>query len=336
MKSGIAVAGNIIVDRVKLIDAYPAQNNLCNIKSVGRSVGGLVCNVGMDLAALDKDLRVFALGCVGDDADGAYAAERMREAGIDVSGVKIKADAPTSFTDVMTVESTGARTFFHARGANALFGPEDINFERIDCGIFHLGYALLLDKFDAFDEKFGTVMAKTLFNARKRGFKTSIDAVSATEGEFRSVIAPSLKHCNYAVFNETESDMASGISPRDGSGKIIPESVEKICRDLFSKGVSEYVIIHCPEAGFLMDADYKFTAVPSLRLPPGFIKGAVGAGDAFCAGALYSVYKGFSAQRLLEVAAACAACNLSAADSVGGARSFGETIKLIERYKYDN
>src|SRR6202043_3167937 len=36
-------------------------------------------------------------------------------------------EGPTSNTDVMNVERTGRRTFFHQRGVNALLGPESID-----------------------------------------------------------------------------------------------------------------------------------------------------------------------------------------------------------------
>lgn len=331
-KKGIAVAGNIIADHIKRIDSYPAQSNLCNIKSVEKSVGGLVCNTGIDLAVLDKTLKVKAFGCIGDDADGQYAIGRMKACGMDISCVKTKKGVPTGFTDVMTAEETGARTFFHARGANALFGYEDIDLDSLDCAILHFGYALLLDRFDAPDDRYGTVMAGTLAEAQKRGIKTSIDVVSENGRRFQRVVTPSLKYCHYAVLNETESGMVSGIDPRDGEGKIIPENIEKICRDFFRKGVAEYVVIHCPEAGFMMDSAYKFTVVPSLKLPPNYIRGTVGAGDAFCAGALYALYKGFDCGRTLEIASCCAAANLSAADSVSGARGLAETMELEEKY----
>jgi sugar/nucleoside kinase (ribokinase family) len=333
MKKGITVAGNVITDVVKVIDVYPAEGNLCNIASMSRSVGGLVCNTGITLAALDKALRVKAVGRVGDDAEGAYVVDKMRAAGVDISRVLKTCGAATSFTDVMTDAKTGARTFFQARGANALFGPEDIDFDALDSDIFHLGYALLLDRFDAPDAKYGTVMARTLAEAQKRGIKTSIDVVSEHGDRFARLVTPALRHCDYAVLNEVESGMVSGIAPRDGQGKIIPENIEKICRDFLSKGVARCVSVHCPEAGFMMDAAGRFTAVPSLRLPQGYIKGTVGAGDAFCAGVLYSLYKGFDAERTLRVASCCAAMNLSAADSVGGAADFDTTMKLETKYQ---
>lgn len=69
---------------------------------------------------------------------------------------------------------------------------------------------------------------------------------------------------------------------------------------------------------------------PSLLLPDGFIKGTVGAGDAYVAGVLYSAYKEYSMERAMEIGAAAAACSLSEADSTSGMLSIEKIIKLYE------
>ena len=42
--SGIVIAGNILTDRVKVIDKYPDRHMLANIYSVTDAVGGCVPN----------------------------------------------------------------------------------------------------------------------------------------------------------------------------------------------------------------------------------------------------------------------------------------------------
>ena len=69
-----------------------------------------------------------------------------------------------------------------------------------------------------------------------------------------------------------------------------------------------------------------------MSMPDGYIVGTVGAGDSFCAGILYSIYKKLSMDEALKIAAASAAANLSAGDSVGGLRSIEETMKLYDAY----
>jgi hypothetical protein len=65
----------------------------------------------------------------------------------------------------MTEASDGHRTFFHHRGANALWTGAGLNFRKVNARIFHLGYLLLLDALDAPDAKFGT-KAAALLHAR--------------------------------------------------------------------------------------------------------------------------------------------------------------------------
>ena len=101
---------------------------------------------------------------------------------------------------------------------------------------------------------------------------------------------------------------------------------------LLSYGVGQRVIVHCPEAGFCLSRDGDFTVVPSLKLPAGYIKGTVGAGDSFCAGCLYGIYNGFTDAEILEFASGAAACNLAAEDSVSGMRDAGYIRELIGTY----
>ena len=67
--------------------------------------------------------------------------------------------------------------------------------------------------------------------------------------------------------------------------------------------------------------------------PPDFIKGSVGAGDAYAAACLYGLYHNYENKELLEFASAAAACNLSAEDSISGMKSKSEIEKMQKTYK---
>mgnify|MGYP000903216599 CR=1 FL=1 len=149
MKRGIAAGGNITVDYVKTIDSYPLQGNLSSISAVHKSVGGALPNVLLDLARMDGDLPLKAIGMVGEDEDGSRIIAALRRHGIDTGQIRKAPNAGTSFSDVMTVRDTGARTFFHYRGANQLLNREHFDFDKLDADILHIGYALLLDALDA-------------------------------------------------------------------------------------------------------------------------------------------------------------------------------------------
>ena len=317
---GITVAGTLVYDRIKLINSYPEKSMQSIISSVSHGVGGGVPNVSIDLAKIDRSLKVSSRGRVGNDPNGRYLIDELRQNGVDVSGVKISQTTGTSFTDVMTDEQTGDRTFFHYRGTNAEFCPEDVDIFALECSMLHVAYILMLEVFDKEDSEYGTVMARFLKDLQSAGIKTSIDVVSDNRGLFAEKIIPALRYTDNAIMNEIESCGVSGLSPRDENGRLNIDNVKKSMEIIMNNGVSERVIVHCPEAGFCLNKLGEFTIVPSIKLPKGYIKGAVGAGDAFCAGCLYGIYKGYDDKTILEFASGAACCNLANVDSVSGMR----------------
>ncbi|MBQ7726218.1 MAG: carbohydrate kinase family protein [Clostridia bacterium] len=331
-KRGITIAGNILVDNVKRIDCYPAVGTLSNITEISRSVGGCVPNTAIDLAKIDPTLPVKALGKIGDDEPGQYVLAQLKRYGIDCDGIRVSSEKPTSFSDVMSLYS-GERTFFHARGANAAFSPEDIDIEALNCEILHIGYLLLLDRFDQTDPAGGTVMAQFLKQVQKKGIKTSIDAVSDNTADYAGTILPALPYCDFAILNELESSRLSGLPPYDEDGRLLVKNIEKTMRFMAESGVKEKVIVHCKQAGFCYDVPTDtFTVQPSLSIPRHEIKGSVGAGDAFCAGCLYAIEQGFSDLQMLTFAASAAACNLFSENSVDGMKSRAEIEALAVQY----
>ena len=329
---GIAVAGNILTDEVKIIESFPEKGMLVNITAMSRAVGGSVPNTLISLARIDPTLALFALGKRGDDEGGRYAQNELQKCGVDTTGILVDSTTPTGFSDVMTLRDTGERTFFHHRGANARFVPEDIPLDTLTCRMLHVAYIHLLDGFDAPDPEYGTTLARFLKAAQTAGITTSIDVVSSLGERFAPVVKAALPYTDNAIMNEIEACGVSGLPPRDGDGRLILANIRSTMEMLMSHGVGQRVIVHCPEAGFCLSKDGTYTVVPSLKLPAGYIKGTVGAGDSFCAGCLYGIYNGFCDHDILEFASGAAACNLSATDSVSGMKDAEYIRELIGTY----
>lgn len=329
---GITIAGNIIVDVVKNIDCYPKIGMLSNIESVSKAVGGCVPNTAINFTKIDNEVPVKVIGKVGNDDYGRYVTGRMNAFGIDTSMVKISSKEPTSFSDVMNLPS-GERTFFHARGANAEFSPQDIDLDKLSCDIFHIGYILLLDSFDKEEKEYGTAMAGLLKQVQERGIKTSVDIVSDSSADYQKTIVPALKYCNYAIVNEIESCTTFNLEPRDEDGKLLINNIHLAMSKMAECGVKDKVIVHSKEAGFILDVKSgNFITVPSIDIPKEMIKGKVGAGDSYCAGCLYGLYNGYSDREILEFASAAAICNLFAENSIDGMLKKSEIEKIPEKY----
>ena len=216
MKNKICIAGNIVLDLLYPISGYPTPGKLTTITEIGKSVGGSVCNVGIDIARLMPDVKVSGLGLVGEDENGDYVLERLNAEGLDTSTIYRKGS--TSFTAVMSDNFTRERTFFHFRGANAEFCEDSFRWDDIDCDILHIAYILLLDALDVEDDEYGTKMARLLAHAKERGIRTSIDVVSESGERFMKLVPPALKYTDYCIINEIEASESTGIPLRGEDG----------------------------------------------------------------------------------------------------------------------
>jgi sugar/nucleoside kinase (ribokinase family) len=330
MKKGIAIAGNLGVDYIKYIENYPAPQTLATIAEADRSTGGLCCNCVSILARLDPSLPITAIGLVGHDEAGDYIFSQFEPyANVDTS--RIRRQGITAYTDVMTEKKSGRRTFFHFRGADSLFGPEHINFSGLEADILHIGYISLLDKLDAADSEYPTVMCRVLDAAQKAGIRTSIDAVSGEAEDLARLIPPALRYADFCILNELESSCATGIPLRDNSGNIIAENLPAVCRKLMGMGVERWVVLHSPELSCGMERGGEYMQQPSWKLPPGFIKSSVGAGDAFASGILYGAYQDWPLEESMRVASAIAAYSLSGAGACDAIKPLPQLLEEMEQ-----
>ena len=332
MRKGICVAGNLVVDITYPIERWHRQSELTTItEGITRSVGGAVCNVVTDLARMDKSLPLSALGVIGQDAEGDFILEQLgKYRNVDLSLLGRK--GATSFTAVMSDNRTKARTFFQYRGANALFDESFIDWEKIDAELLHVGYILLLDALDQEDAEYGTKMARLLAEARRRGLKTSIDVVTETGDRFQTLVPPALRYTDYCVINELEAQQITGVPLRDESEKLYPENMKEALERMKELGVSTWAVIHCPEGGYGLDEENRYVSLPSLRLPEGYIKGTVGAGDAFCAGVLYGAQKRWALPESIRLGTCAAAASLSEPGASEGVGTAEEVLKLWDRF----
>ncbi len=329
MSKGIISAGNWIIDHVKIIDRYPEQGNLVNVLENIKGTGGCPYNVLMDLARLNTGLPLFAGGVIGDDTDGKFIINDLIKNSIDTQFMHTTKDSPTSYTDVMTEKSTGARTFFHCRGANAILDVDHLLKIDAKATIFHLGYLLLLDKLDAADDRYGVTAARVLAELQKKGYKTSVDVVSEQSDRFSKVVKPCLPYINYLIINEIEAGQITGLNIRE-QDKINGGNLKAAAKMLLEEGVQDHVVIHFPEGGYVLSASGQETSQPSYKIKPAEIRGSVGAGDAFCAGVLYGLHENWPMDKSLSFGNAMARFNLLKTTSTAGARPLNEIVEYME------
>ncbi len=332
MKKGICVAGNMIVDITYPIERWPKENELTSITGeIENTPGGAVCNVITDLAAMDPDLKLQALGMIGKDPEGDFILKRLgKYPNVDTS--LVTRTGRTSFTSVMSSNENKSRTFFQYRGANALFDENCIDWTKVDADLMHIGYILLLDALDQEDNQYGTKMAKLLHDAQRSGLKTSIDVVTETGDRFQKLVRPALKYTDYCVINELEAQQVTGVLLRDEEENLHTENMEKALVTMKELGVSTWAVIHAPEGGYGLDENGRFVSMTSLHLPDQYIKGTVGAGDAFCAGVLLGAEKGKTLKEGILLGICAAGASLSAPGATEGMKPEKDVLALYEKY----
>lgn len=316
MKKGIIIAGSILVDKINQIEKYPKTGELVQIKALSKAVGGCVPNNAIDIKIIDPKLNVYASGKIGNDEEGQFVLNIFNNYNIDTNNIVVSGEK-TSFTEVMSILG-GERTFFTYPGASALFGISDINFEKFNASMLHLGYFLLLDKIDNGDG------LKILKKAKESGLKTSVDLVSENSNRY-SLIIPCLPYVDNLIVNEIEGAKIVGLESNANNLKDIAERLMRL-------GVKERVIIHMPEKGICLSQS-GYTEINSFDLPKGYIKGTTGAGDAFCSGCLVGIYKEYSDREILEFASMCAVASLREQDAISGMMSEEEIKEFCKQFK---
>jgi len=331
-RKGIIAAGNWITDIVKILDVFPKQESLANILSESVSNGGSPYNVLKDLAKLKAPFPLEAIGLVGDDERGRAIIEDCKNHHIATNQIQITKEAPTSYTDVMSVNSDGKRTFFHQRGANALLDLPHFDLTQSSAKIFHLGYLMLLDKLDTIENK-STKAAAVFEKAQSLGFITSTDMVSENSDRFKDVVSPSLPFIDILFINEFEAEKITHISITNKDG-IDFHQCRKACTSLLAMGVKKWVILHFPDGAIAAHSSGSFVSQGSLKIPQSIISSAVGAGDAFAAGVLFGMHEDWSIDRCLKLGVCAAAASLSQPNCSDGVVAQEFCFLLGEKYGY--
>ena len=332
MRQGICIAGNMIVDIHYPVEGWPGLGELVHIKGrAGKATGGCVNNTIMDIARLAPEMKLFAMGRIGADGEGELIkAALAKYPNIDTSNVIQEGES--ALTLVFNESVSKNRTFFTYGGSNAEFDVEDVNWDNLSCNILHIGYILLLEALDREDPEYGTRMARLLHMAQQHGIRTSIDVVSEASQRFERIVKPALKYTDYCVINEFEASRTTGVPLRDDDDRLLTENMPKALERMKALGVSTWAVIHCPEGGFGLDEHGRYIALPSLKLPDGFIKGSNGAGDAFCAGVLCSAEKGRDLESAIRLGIAAAASSLTSVEATDGVRPEDEVLRLYDKY----
>ncbi|MGF1450403.1 MAG: carbohydrate kinase family protein [Opitutales bacterium] len=306
---GVLAAGHWIVDHVKRIDHYPEENALATIGEQAQGNGGCAYNLLKNLARLGASFPLRAAGLVGNDADGRWILDDCCAHGIDTTQLRVHSDAPTSYTDVMTVGATGRRTFFHQPGANARLTEADVELDAVPRH-FHLGYLMLLDGLDRPGDDGLSGAARLLRAAREKGAVTSVDFVTVDHPEFAAWSRCALPLIDVLIANEAELARLTQMPAFDPGDPVLEQRLVEGARQLIDAGVQRWVVVHYEGGAVAVSSGGAVVTQPAVKVPSEAIRGAAGAGDGFAAGLLLGLHESCAMAECLRWAVSVAAISL--------------------------
>ena len=305
----VVCLGIMVADVVgRPLRTLPAPGRLVLVDEMSLHTGGCAVNTAIGLARLGVPVQV--IGKIGLDPFGDFLLRQLDGQSVGTRGVSRDPEIGTSTTMVL-VDPDGERRFVHYMGANARLTLDDVDWGIIEsASILHVAGALVLPGID------GQPTAELLQRAQAAGVTTFLDTVWDDTGRWMDLLGPCLPHVDYFVPSLAEAQALTGL-----------DDPEDVARALLDRGVGT-VGLKMGAGGCLVMGD----AGEVLRVPAFEVDAvdATGAGDAFAAGFIAGVWRGWSLERTARFGNAAGALCVTGVGAAGGVRSLPETLAFME------
>ena len=302
--------GNAVADtKARPVSAIPARGKLGFVSTIGLHGGGCALNTG--LAAARLGLRTGIGTAVGRDSFGDFLVRLLETEGVNTTGLLRDRKTQTSAT-VVLISPDGERSFLHTVGASAAI-TDGIAPDRLLKGYraLHLSGFFLLPRLD------GAPARRLLARARKLGLTTSLDTCWDPGRRWRLVIS-CLPHVDYYMPSYEEA--------REVFGEAAPG---RIASAALRAGVRRAVILKMGTKGcYALARGGAPVSVPAFRVRA---VDSTGAGDAFDAGFLAGILRGWRIERAILLGCAAGALSVAGFGGWGKIESFRRTLRFMRR-----
>jgi sugar/nucleoside kinase (ribokinase family) len=361
------VAGHICLDLIPDLSQLgqtalsdllrPGQ--LVQVGDVAIATGGPVSNTGLALHILG--IKTQLMGKLGEDPLGQVVRQIVGGYGAHLAdGMVVDPAASTSYSVIVSPPGVD-RIFLHSPGANMTFSAEDVRYDVVaEARLFHFGYPPLMRRMYAGD---GVELEAIYRRVRELGVTTSLDMAvpdPASEGgraDWRGILGrvmpyvdvflPSIEEILFMLRRPTYD----ALSAEAGGGSLLPLVTPELLSDVSAEllGLGGRIVglklgdrglyLRTASAEALADmgaaspADPGAWASRELWIPcfQAQLVGTTGAGDATIAGFLSGLLRGLGVKETVRMAVAVGACNVEAADALGGLRSWSDTLDKVAR-----
>ncbi len=307
MAPDVACVGLTILDILgRPVERVPEAGGVAFIDEIRLTVAGTAAGTAIDCAKLG--LQVLVAGAVGEDEKGDFILDVYRRHGIDCTTMRRIPGAPTSAT-ILNIRPNGERPALHQRGASDHMWVDEADRDTICCARFvHMGGSGLLARMD------GAPTAALLRAAKTRGCVTTFDLI-APGPDALGIVAPCLPHIDYFMPSLEEAAALSGRAAAEDAAAFFLDRGAGAC------------IVKCGADGSLFAGPDGVFRIPAFAVE---VVDTTGCGDAYCAGFIAGLARGWDADRACRLGSAAGALVATGLGSDAGIRNFDATAAFME------
>jgi sugar/nucleoside kinase (ribokinase family) len=266
---------------VRPVEEIPEGQGGRLVDEIRITAAGSAGGTALVLAKLGANVR--SAGAIGTDPLGDMLIGLLERDRVDTS-LLVRREGVQTSASVLPIRPDGSRPAFHVVGANAHYGPGDVDWGALeDVSHLHLGAPEFMG---------GEAAAAILRAARDRGIVTSADVLAPGDTGILEWIAPALPHLDYLLPNDEQAIGFTG-----------EPDLEAACRALVTRGAGCVAATCGADGALLVDAD-TVERVPAFEVD---VVDTTGCGDAFSAGFLRGLALGRDRGDAAELGCAAAA-----------------------------
>jgi sugar/nucleoside kinase (ribokinase family) len=263
-----------------------------------------------------QGVTVDLAGCVGADASADLLRACLRDAGVDCDRLITVPDRPTSKTVILLVDGQDRR-YIHMFGANTAFSPRLLDRSWLaSLGVFYLGGLFAMPGVDLAD------LAAVLEFCQAQGVRTVVDVVlpAGFQAGAAAGLDRVLAHTDYFLPNDDEAAVLTG-----------EREPEAQARAFLTQGAGTVVITCGSEGVFAAGDGHAWRGGVYSEMT---VVDPSGAGDAFAAGVVTGIVRGWGLEQALAYGACLGGSATRAVGTTAGVMGVAEAEAWIERHPY--
>ena len=281
----LVTVGHALVDIRIVVDRFPAPDEEAVVLSQTWGAGGSAVNTAIDGSRLG--LRTAVIAKIGFDSFGRIIVDELLREGVDISGLRVSSTGRTGFT-IVVIDRDGNIVMYGFKGVAEELDPSEVDNEIISTARYVHIASLRLD-----------TSLKVAEIARKASAKISWDPGRVLAKKGLKELEKMIKSVDIVLVNKVEASAITGLDIDK-----YRESA-KILKDLGP----ELVVVKLGSRGVYAFGDGVDEEVPAVKVDR--VVDTTGAGDAFAAGLIAGILRGYSLRKALLYANAVAALKIT-------------------------